>query len=219
MADTTLRALLFTAICFSALASIAADQRSIYLKDNSDWWSALSPAFDLDKINGRSRPLDPKNFEIAGIVVGDARIEDIVAKLGQAIIVKRGDASTGRSQVCYVSREDARTVHLIFEQGEVDQSFRLFESTRDWNGSNYCEPSKLVTSSLSTLSGLRLGLSRAEVEAVLGKPEAENGDEVIYVSETKEQVSSQTFDVSEIIEAKFMNSKLYCLGVWKTETD
>jgi hypothetical protein len=77
--------------------------------------------------------------------------------LGKATVVERGDASTGRSQICYSSLGKQSKTYLMFEKGEVNDSFYLFKGGPDWKGSKLCTASNLVTTNLSTASGLRLG--------------------------------------------------------------
>jgi len=59
--------------------------------------------------------------------------ERAAAKLGISAIIERGDASTGRSQACYVSARDGAKVHLIFEQGEVDFTYYMFVGGPAWD--------------------------------------------------------------------------------------
>jgi hypothetical protein len=120
------------------------------------------------------------NFTILGIDLGDNDpLEKVTAKLGKAQLVERGDASTGRHQICDASVNDPR-IHLIFERGEVTDSFYLFADGPDWSGSNLCLKSNLLTESVSVASGLRLGQTPAEVRAILGSPSVVAGNKVIY---------------------------------------
>ena len=74
----------------------------------------------------QSREPSPSNFQILGLNLDDDIFSEAAAKLGKAPVVERGDASTGRSQVCYISPEERGTVHLVFEKGEVNEVFYLF---------------------------------------------------------------------------------------------
>jgi hypothetical protein len=101
------------------------------------------------------------------------------AKLGKATVVERGDASTGRSQICYSSPRKQSKAFLIFEKGEVNDAFYVFNVGLDWKGSELCAESNLVTPNLSTASGLRLGQTRAQFRAIPGKPSSVAADKLI----------------------------------------
>jgi hypothetical protein len=179
------------------------------------------------------------NFRVLGVIVGNDELAAIQAKLGSATVITRGDAGTARSQICY-SGEDGRT-HLNFESGEVQYAFYLFRDGPNWSGSDRCTKSRLVTTGLSTISGLRLGQSPAQVRAILGKPTSLQTGELIYFRQIKKRtspadlkrirqyhsdLSDQKFheewdfyDLTAYIVAKFSDSKLVYLGVSKSETD
>ena len=50
---------------------------------------------------------------------------EIRFKLGAATEVERGDAASGRNQICYTT--SSGSVHLIFEFGEADSVLCLFD--------------------------------------------------------------------------------------------
>ena len=181
------------------------------------------------------------NFTILGVDLSDDDpLEKATAKLGKAQLVVRGDASTGRHQICYVSANDRPTVHLIFERGEVSDSFYLFAGGPDWGGSNACAKSKLLKENVSVASGIHLGQSPADVKAILGKPSVVAGDKVIYSFAVEKATPEKDFDrlrkehpelnedalrsnygfysLAVYVEARFKQSKLTYLAVLKTET-
>jgi hypothetical protein len=147
------------------------------LHDNSDWFSGLRPsgsdgelAGEADALPLQEREIPPTNFGILGVDISPDMFKSIKEKFGAIHEVQRGDASSGRSQACYVNARGESKVHLIFEQGEVDSSVYLFSGGPDWYGSDRCIPSKLVSEKLRTASSLRLGLTPAQLLAILGKP-------------------------------------------------
>jgi hypothetical protein len=216
------------------------------LHDNSDWWSALAqPDSDADPhIPTQERELAPPNFHILGIVLTEKMFDVAAIKLGKAQVVNRGDASTGRSQACYVSTaedEKEEKVHLIFEQGEVNFGFYLFSGGPDWYGSDRCISSTLVSRRLATASGLRLGMTPSRVIAILGKPSTRSKTELIYSLHVTKKLSAKeriearrsnpnlsdkdfqanygSYDWSAGIDAKFTNSKLTFLSISMSETN
>lgn len=163
--------------CGLALLSLLSHAQR--LNDSSDWWSINRTDRRTPNVKPSNRELQWSNFSLAGVILGQGGVEAMTAKLGQASEIERGDASTGRSQFCYASAANS-AVHVVFEFGEDESVFYLFSGGANWNGSKYCVQSKRVSKSLSTASGLRLGLTRSEVEAVLGHPDATTADEFVY---------------------------------------
>jgi hypothetical protein len=133
--------------------------------DNSDWWSLNRSADADDSINLEKREFTKSNFQIVGIDLNDRMFSNAAARLGTSTIVERGDASTGRHQACYVSADGTPSVHLIFEQGEVNFTFYIFSDGPVWEGIDRCVTSKRVSLSLATASGLHLGQTRVVLTA------------------------------------------------------
>lgn len=115
-------------------------------------------------------------------------------KLGSVRSVERGDASTGREQLCYRSNKRNENLYLIFEYGEVDATFYLFEGGRNWNGSEFCASSRKVTRALGTPSGLRLGLTQKQVETILGKPDIVTSNRFVYFREVERKTTVAGFE-------------------------
>ena len=206
--------------------------------DDSDWWSLLR----VDQPRPKpSQVVTPRtNFRILGLNLSDDNLFRTVAeRLGDATAVQRGDAATGRDQLCYVSLD--RTVHLIFEQGEVESIVYLFRDGQNWIGSDLCHRSPLVTETVSTASGLHLGMTVAEVKKIIGAPSVQAEDKLIYSRQTKQRTPPKEleeirrhdpnhysdeefhrqfdfYDESAYIEARFANQKLTYLAISQSGT-
>jgi hypothetical protein len=210
------------------------------IDDNSDWWSIIRANTDDAHLKPQDVETAACNFQIAGITVGKDELSAIVTKLGRAKEVSRGDASAGRSQICYESAEQKGSVHLVFESGEVQYAAYLFEGGPKWTGDDLCVKSPTVTHELKTASGLGPGMTRSQVESILGKPTASKGDKRVYFRQVKEknspemlrrmkrehpEVSDEEFhrdyefsDLTVYIEVKFSGSKVNYLGLSMSET-
>jgi hypothetical protein len=164
------------------------------LKDSSDWWSISSEHYSGLIVTPLTKQFDTRNFKILGLSLDTVNFDAVVAKLGKASILDRGDASTGRSQICYASNEGSELIHLVFELSEGTSTFYLFRGGADWNGSNRCAKSSKVTASLSNETGLKLGLSRLQVEAILGKPDSAKGDRIAYLREFQRRATKEEFE-------------------------
>jgi len=212
--------------------------------DDSDWWSTVAEFTGADlsahQTNTQNRELLDSVLEIATIKLGFGEIAQAQAKLGQATVVSRGDAATARAQVCYVASDS--DTHLVFEEeGEgFGTSFYLFKDGPNWNGSELCSKLPLISQPIQTANGLRLGLTRNQVEAILGKPSTASPQRLTYVLEVKkmtpasdlEKLRRQHTDLSDeefhesfdfyyldfFVVAKFNASKLSYLAVTKSTT-
>jgi hypothetical protein len=210
-----------------------------YTSDNSDWWSYTRRPEADDEAISQKRELPASNFQILGFKLNDETFGKATAKLGKATVVERGDASTGRSQICYASPGRQSKTYLIFEKGEVNDAFYLLNVGPDWKGSELCTESNLVTANLSTASGLHLGQTSAQVRAILGKPSVVADDKIIYSLGVEKKTSAADFEnlkqrnpqlsqgelhrdyesytLGVYIETRFLSGKLVYLAISKTE--
>jgi hypothetical protein len=212
--------------------------------DSSDWWSytrqeELPSGQPRQPTRFQSREPADTNFQIAGITLGaNWDFSEIRSKFGEGTEVERGDAASGRHQICYVS--SSGSVHLIFELGEVDSVLYLFEDGQTWKGSELCARSKTVSANTSTASGLKLGMRPQQVKAVLGDPSIATPENFVYYFDYKKKTSLEALaelrksypDMSDAefgknfenadgevyIEARFASGKLNYLAVSKSET-
>ena len=161
-------------------------------------------------------------------------------RLGVAAAIQRGDAASGRIQACYVSPPTEKQVHLIFEQGEVDFLFYLFEGGRSWDGSDRCLVSRKISRNVVTGAGLHLGQTRGQVIAILGKPTIESKNTLTYSFSVSRKSSLDLkqarryhpglndkdllkefgfYDLNASVIARFEQGHLTYLAVSKSETN
>jgi hypothetical protein len=96
-----------------ALTLIAWTGSGQYIKDNSDWWSLIRENGQLEgQVERCSTPRNERpsgaNFVIAGVDLehGEA-FRDATRKVAKpSAIVERGDASSGRAQMCFKSASE-----------------------------------------------------------------------------------------------------------------
>lgn len=234
---------LLGAALFASQVLMPASQNTskTYLRDNSDWWSVLGRPDSQEVASPQKREPSTSNFEILGINLNsESLFTEATAKLGEAQVINRGDASAGRSQICYQSTKGSDNIHLIFERGEITDSLYLFVGGPDWKGSDVCARSTLVTAGLSLASGIQLGQTPASLKTILGKPNAVKGNRYIWsfgvekksTAKDLERLRKQHpdpsdedfhrdydfFDLGANIEAKFSDSKLTYLAVSRAAT-
>jgi hypothetical protein len=212
--------------------------------DSSDWWSytrqeELPVSKPSAPVRFQKREPAEGNFQIGGITLREPRdFSEIRSMFGEATEVERGDAASGRNQICYTS--PSGSVHLIFEFGELDSVLYLFDDGPGWNGSELCAPSKSVSSKLSTASGLRLGETPQQVKDILGEPSLAAPEKLVYYFEYRKKSTpkellelrknypdmndeefAKNFEFADgevYIEARFASEKLNYLAISKSET-
>lgn len=206
--------------------------------DDSDWWSLLRVDTPLPPPSKIETP--SANFEILGITLFDDNLfRTVTRRLGKATEVERGDAATGRNQLCYTSADG--TIHLVFEQGEVESVLYVFSGGPTWEGSNLCNPTQAVSNSIATRSGLRMGMTVAQVRRILGVPSVQKADRILYSRQTKKRTPPKLleeirkhdpnhysdkefheqfdfYDETVYIECRFTNSKLTYLAISQSGT-
>ena len=225
---------------FSRQATSRQAEPTVRLEDNSDWWSLTKDDASDEPVEFQERELPRKNFQILGIDLDEGLLEHAKRKLGTAAIVERGDASTGRDQLCYVSKGEGPATYLIFETGEVNDAFYLFNGGAPWNGNDKCLAAKAVSSESSTASGLHLGLTPSQVIAILGRPTNRRKREMDYYVHARKKTSAaelkewrkrqpelsdkefmddyEFYDLSVGIVLKFRKSRLTYISISKSAT-
>lgn len=226
-----------------ALISPAISQQKPVRLDSSDWWSytrqeEIPPSHPAEPTKDQSRDPGENNFQIAGIALGElSDFSGARSKLGEATEVERGDAASGRNQICFVS--DSASVHLIFELGEVNSAVYLFEGGPKWQGSELCSFSNKVSENTSTASGLRLGVTPSQVKRILGEANIETPEKLIYHFGYKRKTTPEELaqlhkdhpdasdselrdwkyaDAEVYVETRFGSGKLNYLAISKSET-
>ena len=209
------------------------------MNDESDRWSMLNPKTHREEVKAGNSNLNEENFSIGELQMGKSGINDIRRRFGKATVVERGDASTDRRQLCYVSQTGREPVYIVFEFGEDMSNFYLFTGGKAWKGERMCVKSAKVSKSLGTASGLKLGLSPDAVKAILGQPDATRDDALAYSREVKRKASPAqierqrneyperltqaqaqekfgTYTAVAYVETKFTGAKLSYLAVSKS---
>lgn len=227
-------------LCVILLMPMAPQAHPVRL-DSSDWWSYTRQ----EELPNRTRPKwqsrtpAEANFQIAGINLDTmSGFAQIRSRFGEAAEVERGDAASGRQQICYKS--PFANVHLIFEFGEVNSAVYLFEDGHEWNGSELCATSPFVSPNTSTESGLKLGITPQQVRAILGTPSTDTPQQLNYYFAWRKKTGPEAMaqfrkenpnmsdaelhrnfdylDIQAYIEARFESGKMNYLAVCSSET-
>ena len=86
-------------------------------------------------------------------------------------------------------RRETYTLSLKAARSSTPPIF--LKADRSGTGDDLCARSPTVTAELKTASGLGLGMTRSQVESILGKPTASKGDKLVYFRQVKEKNSPE----------------------------
>jgi hypothetical protein len=203
---------------------------TISVFDNSDWWSLLRENKPEACLTPSKKKPDGANFVIAGV---DFRNGNPIADAEQKIakpwaISSRGDAGSSRDQICFKSATEGGRYKLIFEKGEIASAAYLIDGGPDWTESYKCVVSKKVSEKLATASGLHLGMTKAEVQNILGKPCIETNDSIEYAFDykyllpLKERLrfkDNEPIDWFSTARIKFRGAKAYYIAISTVDSD
>jgi hypothetical protein len=206
-----MRQTLLVALLLSSALAFGQNQ-TVEMNDKSDWWSILRTPSHNPQLKPAIGELDISNFIIAGVSLTSTPFTSAIEKLGYAQKVKRGDASTARRQLCYGVKGKPPSF-LVFESAEVSEGFYLFSSKKEWKGRKRCTGTS-PTQAWKTDSGLRLGMSPAQFQTILGKPDDTHDNRFLYLRQFKQNGA----DVTQYVEARFADSRLNYLAVSRTDT-
>jgi hypothetical protein len=127
-----------------------------------------------DAKNGAKRvEVAPADLEILGLRVGYSTFKDVRAKLGPAKETRVSREEESDVAMCYVSPSDSTV--LIFYTGVIGGGeditwFAIRSREASFPHTAQCSASKLISRSLSTTSGLRLALTKSELQTIAGIP-------------------------------------------------
>ena len=130
---------------------------------------------------------DESNFRILGLFIGDCAPQDVYSKLGPGISFK-DEANADLTQVCYASDKDETLILFSFENFQCSR-FSLLSQKKRFYKWHFCEKTPLISKHLTTASGIKLGMSKSELKAILGAPHSESDENMSYAYEWKQKMN------------------------------
>jgi hypothetical protein len=168
------------------------------------------------------------NLNVLGLTLGRSTLADVQAKFGKSVTRKRSREEEAAEELCYVSAGHDQT-KVVFEAGfsggwkELD-GFKVLAGGVGLLCYRQCPTASQVTREVQTEAGLKLGMTREQLVALLGTPTQVRGNQVSFEwrsrqAMTKEQkeAESKTFkspptdayyDVQDTIEVTLADSKV-----------
>jgi hypothetical protein len=144
-------------------------------------------------------------YGILGLAVGESTWHAIQSKLGPTITFKL-PADADIHQMCYVSDMDNTLLVFRLERNQCTR-FSLMARKDKFYRWDFCEISPLVSEYMATDNGVKLGMSKEQIIAILGKPRKESGETMSF-----DFVSAEKEKRTVYIETHFSESKLVMLS-------
>jgi hypothetical protein len=139
------------------------------------------PSVDYSPKHGACRAPPPDTARtVLGIRARKSAMDEAERVLGPSPRSTEGDGGEWKAWRCWKASNGDGTI-LYVGRSDVSGYVRVYGREMDFPGRAACPASPLVHRGISTGTGLRLGLSRAEVTAVLGN-QAVAGDRVVWAS-------------------------------------
>ena len=141
---------------------------------------------DIASVQDRS--LDPSHRTILSLVIGESASRDIYSKMGPGIPI-RDNSNPSAIQLCYVSGRDD-TLVIFYSEFSRCSRIRLLSQKKRFQKWHFCSASPLVSEDVATASGIRLGMSKQGLIAILGPPGSEADEILSYSYEWQQKMNS-----------------------------
>ena len=167
------------------------------------------------------------HLDILGFTLGKSTLADVEAKLGKSAARKCSREEEASKEVCYLAGKDQTRV--VFEAGfsggwkELD-GYKVIAGSLQRPCYRQCPRASQVTSDVQTEGGLKLGLTREQLIALLGPPKQTRGNKLSFqwqsrqaMTKEQQEAESKTFkspvkdayyDVQDTIEVTLADSKV-----------
>lgn len=185
-----------------------------------------------------SKPQVSLNLNLLGFALEKNTLADVQHKLGATKAGSCSEDAEASKTVCYIS-DDSNKIRVLFESGSSGgwsrlDGFRVISGNLPVKCQLQCKVTTAFGKSIQTSGGLRFGLSRDEVIALLGPPSKVNGNRLTFefwskrpmtksevqkeVETFKSPVTSPYWDVHDILEVTLKDSKVSEFEVHHTVT-
>lgn len=181
-------------------------------------------------VSAQSQPAPnvARHREILGFTLGKSTLADVESKLGKSAARKCSREEEASKEVCYISAGKNQT-RVVFEAGfsgswkELD-GYKVIAGSLQRPCYRQCPRASQVPGDVQTEGGLKLGLTREQLIALLGPPKRTRGNKLSFewqsrqaMTKEQQEAASKTFkspvtdayyDVQDTIEVTLADSKV-----------
>ena len=188
----------------------------------------------------RQEDIGIEHVTVYGIRVGVDRMQRVYDRLGRINAFGFNVSGKGMNAICYVSGDHADATRLLFVFKKRGARRRTLSHIRIAAGDvkqdylRWCMLSRIVSKDVATESGLKLGMTPAEVKSILGDPTDESTGFLGYEFHLQRKLTEREIreleftrpfvrkypyhDTSSSIEARFSDGVLKRLDIMKFST-
>jgi hypothetical protein len=137
----------------------------------------------------------PGHLKMMGFTLGKSTVADVQASLGKSVPRKCSREEEASKEVCYVSTGKDQT-KVVFEAGfsggwkELD-GYKVIAGTSERRCYRQCPRASQVTSDVQTEGGLKLGLTREQLIALLGAPKQARGNKLRFQWQSRQAMTAE----------------------------
>ena len=124
------------------------------------------------------KDLNQSNYTVMGLTIGECSRLDILSKLGPTLIIN-DEENADNDHLCYISERDETLILFGFEENQCTQ-FQMMSHKDQFYKWHFCAESPLVTESMSTESGITLGMHKDSLKKILGTPKKDSGEMLVF---------------------------------------
>lgn len=136
----------------------------------------------------QNKKLAASNYTIYGLPLDQARLTDFFSKLGPTIVFE-DDTNPKVRCICYISDRD-ETLVLVKSVNYRLTRYKLMSRKMRFYKWHFCEKSPLVSDNLSIQNGIKLGMHKARIKAIIGNPREETHSQLRYDYRWKENIGN-----------------------------
>jgi outer membrane protein assembly factor BamE (lipoprotein component of BamABCDE complex) len=181
--------------------------------------------------------LGDQHLTLLGLTLGMHTLKDVEVRLGSTQILSRKEHAP--DQLCYISAEKGDETVIVFEAGplggwEILTAFRIISSKLSFKKTDQCRETSYISKRTQTKTGIRVGITREQLIAILGSPSKVIGNNFFFLFSVQRRMSEDEirdmerrwpdvrknpyFDVSSSVHATFSNSELSSVCISKIES-
>jgi hypothetical protein len=167
-------------------------------------------------VENEEKVLDKKNLMVLDLILWDSTLQDAQKKIANFPIQERHYTSGEYdSQLCYKGADTTLLLNTGREREDPQLIQTVIVSSQKLGNEIFgsCRSTEQVNKDLTFIGGLRLGMSRVEVEKIWGKPGKSTSKVVIYEIR---RIQKEWFTDDVSIYLEFKNNKLTYISASRT---
>lgn len=204
---------------FTILAGFIISLPLITYSDES--MSTLSNGQKIITVKSINQKQPENELTILGFTLGRSILKEIQDKIPGKEIYHEGDAGKSIYRLCYKGTDGTFVTFESSEMGgrnHIMTSISISSLEIPIRFQKFCANSKLITKEIVVEPGIKLDLTKNEIQKLKGSPSKELTSFLYYEYQTVEHLSKKQIDILSTLELHFKKNKLKKLSISKIES-